>query len=285
MTRRQPSHPARVTLEAVSAALARIEGERYRERSPEVLERLAGDAAVAQRLAGALEAADTQPAPAMTEEALSESRELVAKHRRTVQQRLRRIARPKNKPNAPDGIHEERLNMAYSRQRTTLPMTLLPTIMGAVIDDLHAARKGEKPDEPALRKTRLDRALDHDETGSLRWALSLYVCDLLLTQESPQKAEGAPRVYRSGTPFSASQQAALGRLAYARARLVPRDRSTLEQFSVSMGALHPPLQPISMAQLGRGLRGLPDDRICEGVALERILCVAERLSAIYRTMP
>jgi len=102
-------------------------------------------------------------------------------------------------------------------------MTLLPTLMGKVIDELHAARTGTRPDEPPLRKTRLDRALDHDETGFLRWALSRYVCDFLMVQESPQKAEGAPRVHRSGVPFSPAQQAALSRLAHVHARLAARD--------------------------------------------------------------
>jgi hypothetical protein len=55
---------------------------------------------------------------------------------------------------APDGIHEERLprNMAYSRERITLPMTLLPVLMGKTIDDLHAARTGTRPDGPAAKE-------------------------------------------------------------------------------------------------------------------------------------
>ena len=40
-----------------------------------------------------------------------------------------------------------------------------------------------------------------------------------------------------------------------------------------------------MAQFGRGLRDLTDDRICEGIAVERILGLAEKLDAIYRMMP
>ncbi len=185
---------------------------------------------------------------------------------------------------APDGIHEESIS-SYKRERVTLPMTLLPVLMGKTIDDLHAKRTGEKPNEPPLRKTRLDRALDHDGTGALRWALSRYVCDFLMTQESPQKAEGAPRVYASALPFSASQRAALQRLAYVHQRLAPRERAGLTQFAVMMGALHPMLAPMSMAQFGRGLRGLADDRICEGIAVERMLSLAERLHVLYRTAP
>jgi hypothetical protein len=186
---------------------------------------------------------------------------------------------------APEGIHEERLprNMAYSRERITLPMTLLPVLMAKTIDDLHAARTGEKPNEPSLRKTRLDRALDHDETGALRWALSRYVCDLLITQQSPERGEGGAAVYRSGVPFSSAQQAAIGCLAHVHARLSQRDRASLDQFAVMLGARHPVLQPISLAHLGRSLRGPIDDRIAEGVALERVLSLAEKLSNIYRT--
>ena len=186
--------------------------------------------------------------------------------------------------NAPDGVHEE-VMASYRRPRVTLPMTLLPVLMGKAVDDLHATRTGLKPDEPPLRKTRLDRALDHDETGSLRWSLSRYVCDLLITQESPEKATGAPRVYASALPFSASQRAALSRLGHVHARLSARERSGLEIFAVMMGGRHPMLSPISMAQLGFMRTGLPDARIQEGAAVERILSLAERLHEIYRTLP
>jgi hypothetical protein len=184
--------------------------------------------------------------------------------------------------NAPDGIHDE-VMASYRRPRVTLPMTLLPALVNEQVQALHVARAGGRPDDPPLKRTRLDRALDHDETGSLRWALSRYVTDVLTTQESPARAEGAPRLHRSGVPFSAAQRLALGRLAHVHARLSPRDRSALDQFAVMLGARHPVLQPISMAGLGRMLRGLTDDRISEGVAVERILCLAEKLSNIYRT--
>lgn len=102
---------------------------------------------------------------------------------------------------APDGIHEEFIS-SYKRERITLPMTLLPVLVGKTIDELHARRTGERPDDPPLRKTRLDRALDQDKTQSLRWALSRYVCDVLTTQETPHKAESAPRVcVRAASPF------------------------------------------------------------------------------------
>jgi hypothetical protein len=139
--------------------------------------------------------------------------------------------------------------------------------------------------DPPLKKTRLDRALDHDETQSLRWALSRYVCDVLITQETPPRGEGGGAVYQSAIPFSAAQRAALGRLARVHQRVAQRDRSALDLFAVMMGAIHPVLRPVSMAGLGRRLRGLPDDRICEGIAVEAVLTWAERLSSIYRTMP
>ena len=59
-------------------------------------------------------------------------------------------------------------------------MTLLPVLVNEHTQLLHAARTGTRPDDPPLKKTRLDRALDHDDTGSLRWALSRYVCDCLM---------------------------------------------------------------------------------------------------------
>ena len=185
---------------------------------------------------------------------------------------------------APDGIHVEAIS-SYKRERVGLPMTLLPVLMGKTIDDLHAARTGEKPDEPPLRKTRLDRALDHDETGSLRWALSRYVCNVLAVQRRRPSPKALPGSNKSGIPFSAAGQAALRRLAYSHGRLSARDRAVLDQFAVMMGAIHPALAPISLAGLGRELRGLSDDKISEGVAVERILSLAERLDAINRGMP
>jgi hypothetical protein len=74
-------------------------------------------------------------------------------------------------------------------------------------------------------------------------------------------------------------------MAHVHARLSKWDRVALDQFAVNMGARHPTLTPISLAGLGRGLRGLTDDRISEGVAVERLLSLAEKLDAIYRNMP
>lgn len=191
---------------------------------------------------------------------------------------------PERLANAPDGIHVEAI-ASYKRERITLPMTLLPVLVNEETQRLHAARTGERPDDPPLRKTRLDRALDHDETGSLRWALSRYVTDILTMQTTPEKAEGAPRVYGSALPFSTAQRAALARLAMVHARLSARDRSALDQFAVMMGARHPTLVPIGMAQFGLMRIGLPDGRVQEGAAVERILGLAEKLDAIYRGMP
>ena len=103
-----------------------------------------------------------------------------------------------------------------------------------------------------------------------------------MTQESPQKAEGARR---AGVPFSEAQRAALRRLAYVHERITLTQRYNLHQFAVMMGAMHPMLSPISMAQLGYERTGLPDARIQEGAAVERVLSLAERLADLYRTAP
>ena len=187
---------------------------------------------------------------------------------------------------APEGVYAEQIscNRGHVRERVAAPMVLLPALMAEQIQELHAARTGQRPDDPPLRKTRLDRALDHDGTQSLRWALSRYVCDVLEAQRSPEKAEGAPRRYGAVLPFSAAQQAALARLAHVHARLSPGDRKGLDQFAVMMGARHPTIEPISMAQLGRSRTGLSDDRVQEGAAVERILGLAERLNDLYRLL-
>ena len=204
-----------------------------------------------------------------------------------------RISTAERRAQAPDGVYDEQLscNRGHVRERVALPMTLLPALYDQLVSQLHAKRTGTRPNDPPLRKTKLDKALDHDETQSLRWALSRYVCDVLETQESGAGGEGGARHPSSDVPFGRSRQAALGRVAYIHTRAryssepMLSERWQLDQFAVMMGARHPRLLPLSMAQFGRQLAGLSDERIQEGVAVGRVLGLAATLHELYRAMP
>ena len=204
-----------------------------------------------------------------------------------------RISTAERRAQAPEGVYDEQLsgNSGHVRERVALPMTLLPAIVENFTQQLHAKRTGTRPDDPPLKKTKLDRALDHDETQSLRWALSRYVCDVLETQESGAAGEGGQRHPSSGVPFGRSKQAALGRVAYVHSRVAYSSepmlnaRWQLDQFAVMMGACHPRLTAVSMAQFGQHLAGLSDARVQEGVAVGRVLGLAATLHELYRAMP
>jgi len=204
-----------------------------------------------------------------------------------------RISTAERRKRAPDGVYEEQLscNGGHVRERVAFPMTLLPELVYKAMDELHAKRTGQRPKDPPLKKTRLDKALDHDETQALRWALSRYVCDVLETQEGGVAGEGGARHPSSGVPFSPSRQAALARVAWIHEHVrrstepMLNTRWQLDQFAVMMGALHPRLLPISMADFGRQLAGLSDERIQEGVAVGRVLGLAATLHELYRVMP
>ena len=76
-------------------------------------------------------------------------------------------ALPERAAHAPEGIVEEQLsgNQGHRRARLRFPMVL--SVQKAYHDTLalFARRTGTSPAEPSLMPTRLDRALDHDESG------------------------------------------------------------------------------------------------------------------------
>jgi hypothetical protein len=180
---------------------------------------------------------------------------------------------------AVDGIYEEQL-YGHTRARVRLPMTLLPVFMGHVIDELHAKRTGEKPSDPPLRRTRLDNALEGHE--QLRWALSLYVCDALLLQESPSAGADGPRVPGSRVPFNEHQEDALARLAMVHKWLILNERRDLEMFAVMMGCIHPVYTPVSLAEFGSRHTLCRGRNAREEAAISRLLNLSETLSRIYQ---
>jgi hypothetical protein len=179
-----------------------------------------------------------------------------------------------------EGVEDEALsgNQGHTRQRIVAPMTLLPALFHEQAQELAGAA------EPPIRKTRLDRAFDHDGTQSLRWAMSRYVCDVLITQESASGAEGGARISQSRVPFSLDQQRSLARVAFVHKRLAHEDRRDLDQFAVMMGATVPGYDPVSMVQFGELRSGLCQERVQDGVAVGIILKLAERLHDVYRLM-
>ena len=197
-----------------------------------------------------------------------------------------RISTAERRAQAPDGTYDEQLscNRGHVRERVAAPMALLPAIVHNFTQMLHAQRTNSVPEDPPLRKTKLDKALDHDETQSLRWAMSRYICDVLWSQEKDKTGENA-------IPFNQYRQAAIGRVAYIHSRVqyssepMLNARWQLDQFAVMMGACHPRLRPVSMAQFGQHLAGLSDERVQEGVAVGRVLGLAAALHELYRAMP
>jgi hypothetical protein len=278
-TRQKPSHPSTHSADRIAKALSSVTPVRVRKLPPP------GDRP-------ALEAGDA------IVEALD--RVMTAKAR-MVEQRLppkrppKPVAAetPERGARAAEGIDEECLSMndGHIRGRVRYPMTLLPALMHIESDALEARQKRSKPNEPPLRKSKLDKALDFDQTQTLRWALSRYFVDSFLTQESgkslyePTISGGnAPRRLM---PYGKAQQQALERLAYVRKHLSREDRRDLETFGIMMGDEDLIRQPISMAKFGHSKTGLADERIQEGVAIGVIMKVAERLYDLYRlhTLP
>ena len=258
--RRQPTHPMRVTPAMVSAVLTRIDPE-----TGEITE-TRGVREIRQQL-GPVRIVKTSGKPQAR--APANAAPLTA----TLERYL----------NAPEGIEDEPLsgNTGHSRQRIVAPMTLLPSLMH------EQARELAGVPEPARHKTWLDHAFSHDGTQSLRWAMSRYVCDMLVTQQSA-KGEGGSRQFGSRVPFTPMQQYALSRIGFVRKRLTPDDRHDLDQFTAMMGAKIAGYEPISMAVFGASHSGQETTRWLnvgnEGVAVGIVIKLSERLYDIYRLM-
>jgi hypothetical protein len=143
-----------------------------------------------------------------------------------------------------------------------------------------------KSDEPRYIPTRFDKALDYGDGPILRWALSKYVEDQVLTVmrgtnpdalkiDNGNESAGRP-------PFNTTQQKALSRIAFVHKHLGLEDRRDLLSFLQMMAPLNSEQATMSMAEFARQKTGISDDKVREGCFIGLMWKVAQRLYDIYR---
>lgn len=207
-------------------------------------------------------------------------------------------ATPERAAHAPDGIQKEHLshNDGHVRARVRAPMQMFgPAVnrlarkCAAATGQIRPKSGADEPSEPPYVATRLDKALDTENGGILRWALSRYVEDCILTNmraTGPEsgKVDGS-QADGSRIPFNETQRQALARLAFVHKHIGAADWRDLRTFVAMMVPVEGGREPPSMAQFASELTGIGDGqdrRSQEGAFVGLMWKIGERLYDIYR---